>query len=84
MLKMTEQDARMVREAQRRFDDFISEPERTDIWCHRCQTYVEQGRIPTKADIWIAARCKCGTEVVRVSEYKKFDQDDWDQIINAI
>jgi hypothetical protein len=83
MCKLTEQDVRLIREVQLRFDEFISEPERTDIWCHRCQTYVEQGRMPTEA-IMVAARCKCRTEAVRLEEYKKLNQDDWDQIINAI
>ena len=90
MIKMIEEDARLIHEAQRRFDDFISEPERTDIWCHHCETYGEQGRIPTK-DVMIVARCNCRTaagnrrvEAVLMSEYKKLDQDDWDRIINAI
>ena len=83
MYKFTEQDVRLIREVQLRFDEFISEPERTDIWCHRCQTYVEQGRMPTKS-IVVAARWNCRTEAVLVSKYKKLSQDDWDRIINAI
>ena len=83
MYIFTEEDARVVREIQPRFDEFVSEPEKTDIWCPRCQTYVEQGRAPTEA-IVVAARCKCRTEVVLVSKYEKLNQDDWDRIINAI
>jgi hypothetical protein len=83
MHAFTEQDVRIIREVQLRFDEFIPEPEKTEIWCPRCHTYVEQGRMPTEA-LMVAARCRCGTEAVLVSEYKKLDQDDWNRIANAI
>jgi hypothetical protein len=83
MYKFNEQDARVLQEIHLRFDEFISEPEKTDIWCPRCQTYVEQGRAPTQAMV-VAARCKCRTEVMLVSKYEKLNQDDWDRICDAI
>ena len=83
MHRFTEQDARILGELHSRFDEFISAPEKTDVWCPRCQTYVQQGRAPTQA-IVVAARCKCRTEVMLIDKYRELTPNDWRAIINAI
>lgn len=84
MYAFSEEDVRIMRDIHfhSRFDEFIIEPERTDIWCSRCQSFVEQGRMPTEA-IMVAARCKCRSESVLVDKYEKLNQDDWERIKNA-
>jgi hypothetical protein len=54
MYQFSEEDARIIAEVHARFDEFITAPEKTDIWCPRCQSFVEQGRMPTTA-IMVAA-----------------------------
>jgi hypothetical protein len=83
MYEFSEEDLRISAEVYTRFDEFITAPEKTDIWCPRCQSFVEQGRMPTTATK-VAARCNCRIERVLVDKYEKLNHDDWDRIINAI
>jgi hypothetical protein len=80
---MSIHDWHISHEVQRQFDEFITDPDKTDVLCPRCQTYVEQARMPTETLI-VAYRCKCGVEAVLLDEYKKLDPEDWHRITHAI
>jgi hypothetical protein len=87
----SEEDLRITKEVCTRFDEFITAPQKSDFRCHRCQSFIEYGPLPTTARV-MAYRCDCRigskghrrVERVFVEKYEKLTPDDWDQIINAI
>jgi hypothetical protein len=91
MHQLSEEDVRISTEVCTRFEEFITAPEKTDFRCHRCQSLIQYGPLPTTATM-MAYRCNCRmgskshrrVERVLVDEYKKLNEDDWDRIINAI